>query len=126
MKEWGTSFAVRHEKSVSKIVPPEGEASNSETKSTPDRSTKDTKARKGLTYSDSAPGSASVSPLQSFILHQKSMIEDQKRTVYKIEKKTRQLCQRQNTKARCLVHPANLQQVSLERRSQPFKLSISQ
>ena len=43
-----------------------------------------------LTYSDDASGSASggtsVSPLQSFILHQKHMIEDQERTVYKIEK----------------------------------------
>ena len=87
MKEWGASCAVRPEKLSSKIVPTEGEASTSQIKSTPDGSTK---ARKGLTYSDGASGSASggasVSPLQSFILHQKHMIEDQERTVYKIEK----------------------------------------
>ena len=91
MKEWGASCAVRPEKLSSKIVPTEGEASTSQIKSTPDGSTK---ARKGLTYSDGASGSASggasggasVSPLQSFILHQKDMIEDQERTVYKIEK----------------------------------------
>ena len=78
MKEWGASCAVRPEKLSSKIV---------QIKSTPDGSTK---ARKGLTYSDGASGSASggasVSPLQSFILHQKHMIEDQEGTVYKIEK----------------------------------------
>ena len=87
MKEWGASCAVRPEKLSSKIVPTEGEASTSQIKSTPDGSTK---ARKGLTYSDGASGSASggasVSPLQSFILHQKHMIEDQEGTVYKIEK----------------------------------------
>ena len=87
MKEWGASCAVRPEKLSSKIVPTEGEASTSQIKSTPDGSTK---AGKGLTYSygasGSASGGASVSPLQSFILHQKHMIEDQERTVYKIEK----------------------------------------
>ena len=66
MKEWGASCAVRPEKLSSKIVPTEGEASTSQI--------------------SSASGGASVSPLQSFILHQKDMIEDQERTVYKIEK----------------------------------------
>ena len=82
-KEWGASCAVRPEKLSPKIVSTEGEASTSQIKSMPDGSTK---ARKGLTYSDGASGGASVSALQSFILHQKHVIEDQETTVYKIKK----------------------------------------
>ena len=45
-----------------------------------------TTARKGLTYPGSDLPSPSVSPLQSYILHQKSMIDHQEQTVFDIEK----------------------------------------
>ena len=71
--------AVLHQASAETF---EGKAPNKKT-ITPRRVTT---ARKGLTYPGSDLPSPSVSPLQSYILHQKSMIDDQEQTVFDIEK----------------------------------------
>ena len=93
VQEWGGSCSVEcesintSEKAVLKAVSFEGETStNKRVEATSDRVIT---ARKGLTYLDSQLSDdedLSVSPLQSYILHQKDAIKDQEKTLYSIEK----------------------------------------
>ena len=93
VQEWGGFCSVEcesvntSEKAVLKAVSFEGETStNKRIEATSDRVIT---ARKGLTYPDSQLSDdedLSVSPLQSYILHQKDAIKDQEKTLHSIEK----------------------------------------